>query len=131
LLLELTKNESKAFYDTISSELHCVINEYDPDTRRPPSKKRIKDGEYGKNIMYNWEKTQPQIAGTNFINLDEIVACNIPLLGKEVEYTKSLLEKHIKECRKELMSITPPFLCVYAQINNYIEEAEHILEKLV
>ena len=129
MLLKLTKNESKVFYNTVLSELGCVINEYDPDTGRKPSKKRIENGECAKNIIQTWEKLQPKINGSNFVNLDNIEACDIYLTDKEIEYIKTLLEKNIKECKKELKSATSPFTGIYAQLNDYIIEAEKIMNK--
>ena len=130
MVLELTKSESKIFYDTISSELGCVVNEYDPDTGRCPSKKRIADGKYAKNIINVLECTQPKIKNINFINLDKIKECSLNLSNEEAKYVKNLLENNIKECDKELKRQTPPFTGVLSELRNYSLEATKIITKL-
>lgn len=126
----LTADESQAFYSTIDSELRCVVNEWDNDTNRRPSQKRIADGKYAHSIMDKWSKTQNLIPGTSFINLSNIVACTLDLTPEEVKYSKHLLDKTVKELRKELTGINAPYTGIYQVFNDTATNAESILARL-
>lgn len=128
--ISLTADESKTFYSTIDSELHCVVNEWDSDTGRRPSQKRIADGKYAHSIMDKWSKTQNLIPGTNFINLSNIVACTLDLTPEEIKYSKHLLGKTVKELRKELTGINTPYTGIYQAFDETATNAESILTRL-
>jgi hypothetical protein len=130
MIISLSAKEAKAFYSVIGSEMRKVINEYDEDTCRVPSKKRIKDGQYGKNIIDKWEAAQPKISGTNFVNLDNTVACNLDLSDKEIAYSKHLLDKAVSELRKELAPYPKPYTGVLAAFDDEATAAENILAKI-
>lgn len=128
--ISFTADESQTFYSVIDSELRCVINEWDNDTNRRPNQKRIADGKHAHSIMDKWSKTQNLIPGTSFINLSNIVACTLDLTPEEVKYSKHLLDKTVKELRKELTGINMPYTGMYQTFDETATNAENILARL-
>lgn len=126
MLIQLTKDESKTFFEIINSELKCIINEWDSDLGRCPSQKRIKDGKYANSIIDKWTQTQPNIQHTQFINLDKICACDLDLSDKEIAYSKRLLDKNAKECRKELAKYSLPYTGMLLEFDRIATCAEKI-----
>lgn len=127
--LTLNKEESRTFFDIIDSELRCCVNEYDPDTARRPSKKRLNNAIYARSIIEKWEATQPKITA-DFINLDNVVGCEIELSKKEAGYCRELAEKCIKECRKALVSYSKPYTGMLKEFEDMVVNAESIISKL-
>ena len=109
MVLQLNQQESRAFFETIDSELKSVVNEYDSNTGRRPGQKRIEDGKYAKSIIEKWIQTQNMIPGTPYVNLDVINACKLDLTSSEVTYSRNLLQKDIKRYQKELAQFSKPY----------------------
>ncbi len=130
MLVKLNKDESKTFFEIIDSELHACGNEWDPDTNRCPSKKRIKDSAYARTIIDKWKNTQNLIPKTQLINLSNTKACSLDLSDTEVIYSVGLLDKGIKECRKELAPHSAPYTGILAAINDTMVNAQSIYSKL-
>ena len=130
MVLQLTKNESELFFECIDFELRSVINEYDPDTRRCPSKKRIKDSEHAKSIIDKWIETQNIIPDTTFVNLDNINPCKLELADKEVSYSIALITKNIKDFENSLSSSPFPHFGVLKVIEDNVTILKDILRKL-
>ena len=125
--IHLTDNESKVFYEVINSELRKVINEYDDDTGRTPSKKRIADGRHARSILEDkWAKTQPKVANSDFINLDNIKACDIDLTDEEVKYARKLLDKALMDYRKYIPADSPQAQNPTGMIATIIQQAKDI-----
>ena len=129
-LVCLTVEESKVFFDIIDSELRSVVNEYDSNTGRRPSKKRIEEGHYAKSIMDKWVITQNMIPNTTFVNLDTINACKLDLTVGEKGYIKRLVQKFIENVTKELSGYNMPYTGVLKQLDDMRNVAELILRKV-
>jgi len=127
--LILSKEESRTFFDIIDSELRCCVNEYDPDTARCPSKKRLSNAVYAKSIIEKWGSTQPKITA-DFINLDKVIGCELELTGKETAYCRELAERCAKECRKALLSYSKPYTGIIKTFADMADNAENIISKL-
>ncbi len=108
MVLYLNRKESKVFYEFIDAEIHCCVNEYDYDTGRCPSKKRLADSRYAKSVIEKWAAKQDKVDG-NFINLDKIISCDIELSEKEARYCKVLIDKAVKDIGKELSKLEEPY----------------------
>ena len=127
--LILNEAESRTFFDIIDSELRCCVNEYDPDTARCPSKKRLNNTMYARSIIEKWESTQPRITA-DFINLDKVIECELELTEKEAAYCRELAEKCVKEMRKELSLYSKPYTGLPKAFENMVVNAERIVNKL-
>lgn len=130
MTISLTALESKTFQRIIEGELRCVINEWDSDTCRRPSKKRMSDGKYAHSIIDKWEKTQNIIAGAVFINPNNIIACTLDLTKEEIKYSKTLLDKSAKGLRKELIGAPIPYTGVYQMFDETATNAENIAARI-
>ncbi len=130
MTLNLTEKESRTFFDIVNSEVHCLVNEYDPDTARCPGKKRMRGLPLASSIEDKWKATQPKIGDTSFINLDTIAACDIDLTDKECSYSKKLLEKAAGDIRKELSEYQAPYSGVLEQMAQMADTAEVISARL-
>lgn len=130
MILRLNQDESKTFFEIVDSELKCVINEWDSELGRRPSQKRIRDGKHAKSIMDKWSQKQPNIPHTTFVDLEKIDACDLELTDKETAYSKCLLEKNAKECRKELAKYTTPYTGMLLEFDRIASCAENISIRL-
>lgn len=128
--LSLNDKESKTFHGIINGEVRCCVNQWDDDTCRMPSQKRLKDAKHGHAILDKWQKTQSVIPGTNFIDLGAVVACNLDLTLKEVTYSKNLLTHNVKELRKALQNVPTPYTGVYLMFDEEATNAENILARI-
>ena len=130
MTISLNALESKIFQMIIEGELRCVINEWDSDTCRRPSKKRMNDGKYAHSIIDKWEKTQNIPTGATFIDPNNSIACTLDLTKEEIKYSKNLLDKAAKELRKELIDAPTPYTGVYQMFNETATNAENIAARI-
>lgn len=128
--LHLTKKESEVFYDFLASELKCVINEYDPDTCRKPSAKRISSSHHAESALDKWRCTQPVVQATNLVNLSNVKACDIELSKQETAYAKNLISKGVKDLRKELEVYPKPYQGMLKEFAATARTGEAIVAKL-
>ena len=129
--ISLTDKESQIFYETIDAEHHCVINEYDYSTCRCPGKKRREGvAKYARPIIDKWEKTQKFTPGMNFIDLENIKACNLDLTAEEIKYSKELLDREAKGLRKELNKVSKPYTGAYQLYDDTAVIIEGIIARI-
>lgn len=93
MTITMDKAMSSEFYDILSAELRCLINEYDPDTGRRPSKKRMAKKSVIYDVTTRWAYTQPSRNKAGFVNLSNIKPCVIDISAKEAVAIKSILQK--------------------------------------
>ena len=130
MTLHLTKEESKVFLSITSAEMHCLVDEYDPDLGGRPSKKRMQGLERLKGIAKKWEDTQPKIKETEFVNLDDVKACDMDLSDIERFYVKKLIEKAVIDTRKYLEPIPTPYKGVLLEIKEDADTADQLAKRL-
>lgn len=132
MVIKLTKTETENIFQTVLSELKCIVNEYDDDTGRCPSKKRIADGKYAESIMKQLEKCQSKIPNTDFINLDNIEECTLELDKRESSYIAKLLQKNIGELSKAILAsgCKAPYTGVVKVFDDAITESQNVLSKM-
>lgn len=100
MTITLDKKMSSEFYDILSAELRCLINEYDPDTVRIPSKKRIANKKILYDITDKWSYTQPHIHNSHFVDLSHIQPCSLTLSTKEATVAKKIIAKALTDLTK-------------------------------
>ena len=129
-MLELNEKENRAFYDTMANEEKALVNEWDDDTMRVPSKARMKELPSVSSILQKWEGTQPKIGKSNFINLDDIRACSLALSEKERRTCARILERGIKSIRKYLSDKNEPYTGMLKDMADEAELLETIIKRL-
>ena len=128
--IHLTKKESETFFDVLDNESICVVNEYDPDTGRRPSKKRMSAKEILESVIHKWEATQGFVPGTQFVNLDETKACELELNDKETKYVRELLTNTAHKLREELSNYPKPYEGVLECLDEAATRAEGVAVRL-
>ena len=93
MTITMDKAMSSEFYDILSAELRCLINEYDPDTGRRPSKKRMAKKSVIYDVTNKWIYTQPSVDKAGFVNLSNVKPCVIDISAKEAAVIKPVLQK--------------------------------------
>lgn len=98
--ISLTVKESFVFGDVIGDEIRDLVNEYDPDTGRRPSKRRYNRFETLKDIYDRWTKTQERTkiaGGTEIVLLRPAKACRICLSDNERSIVEKLMTDFLKD----------------------------------
>ncbi len=130
--LELSERESNVFIDLICSEVKCLVNEWDDQTMRMPSKKRMAKKELIFGIQDKWEKAQPSVTKThNRISiLPPASACTLFLTKKEMTYCRALFTQKLKRIKKYLEQCERPYTGAAKEINEYVLCTESLINRM-
>ena len=126
LILELSKDESRAFFEILNSELRRLANEYDDDTGRIPGKRRMKARPALDAVLKRWASAQPTVPETDLVVLDEIRPCSVFLSETERKTCGGVIRDGLKRMEKDLADAPAVLTGVYAEIRRTADAAETI-----
>lgn len=129
--LNLSEMESEIFITAIYGEVKCLIDGWDADIGRCPSKTRMGKKGLLSGIVEKWEKTQPPVPGKpDVFIMCPARACVLILTNKEAKCCKDILSKKVKDSKKVLSRYMPPYTGALIEIEKEIKCAEWIITRM-
>lgn len=98
-----TEKESAVFGNIIGNELTKLVNEYDPDTQRKPSRQRFSKFEMLKDIYERWTGTQKRTktaSGLEIVFMSPAKECRICISEDESSAAEKLVKGFLETAEK-------------------------------
>lgn len=103
MVMDFTEKESTVFGNIIGNELGDLVNEYDPDTLRKPSRQRYSKFEMLKDIYDRWVRTQKctkTASGVEIVFMSPAKECRICISEDESRAVGRLVKGFLKTAEK-------------------------------
>lgn len=130
----LDGKENEVFYNVLSAELKCLMDEYDSDTGRKPGRKRMARLPVLEGVVSRWEDFQLKTVGPSGTDVVVLsgppVSCVIPLSDREAAVCRDILKESGAAIVRYLGKFDPPYAGILLDMSRIASTAEGLCRKL-